>query len=163
MKYQFGRFGRFDRFALALFVLAGSIMAVSQQPGASEPAKATTATTPQTTPVPATAGNAATPATAAQTPTVAAQTPAAPATDEAAKAAAPAAASDAPKQLSGSEVRDAELAANTARLYRLANELKAELEKSGKDTLSLSVMKKADEIEQLARKIKAQMKANLGD
>ncbi|MFC5864723.1 hypothetical protein ACFPT7_20610 [Acidicapsa dinghuensis] len=56
-----------------------------------------------------------------------------------------------------------QLADDTARLLQLANELKTEMDKSTKDTLSLSVVKKADEIEKLARKVRAEMKAALGD
>lgn len=56
-----------------------------------------------------------------------------------------------------------QLAADTARLYQLANELKAEMDKSTKDTLSLSVIKKADEVEKLAHKVRAEMKATIGN
>jgi hypothetical protein len=56
-----------------------------------------------------------------------------------------------------------QLAEDTARLLQLANELKAEMDKSTKDTLSLSVMKKADEIEKLAKKVRAEMKSDIGN
>lgn len=52
-----------------------------------------------------------------------------------------------------------QLADDTAKLESLANELKAELDKSGKDTLSLSVIRKADQIEKLAHKVRSEMKA----
>lgn len=54
-----------------------------------------------------------------------------------------------------------QLADDTAKLYALANELKADLDKSGKDTLSLSVIRKAQEVERLAHKVRDEMKANL--
>ena len=43
-------------------------------------------------------------------------------------------------------------------LYDLATDLKREMEKANEDVLSLTVMKKAEEIEKLAEKIKNRMK-----
>jgi hypothetical protein len=60
-------------------------------------------------------------------------------------------------------LRQKQLADDTAKLLVLANELKAEMDKSTKDTLSLSVMKKAEEIEKLARKVRGEMKASIGN
>ena len=54
-----------------------------------------------------------------------------------------------------------QLADDTAKLLALANELKAELDKSTKDTLSLSVIKKAEQVEKLAHKVRDEMKASL--
>jgi Skp family chaperone for outer membrane proteins len=54
-----------------------------------------------------------------------------------------------------------QLTDDTAKLQILANELKAEMDKSSKDTLSLTVIKKAEEVEKLAHKVEAEMKANL--
>ena len=54
-----------------------------------------------------------------------------------------------------------QLADDTAELLTLANELKAELDKSNKDTLSLSVIKKAAQVEKLAHKVRDEMKASL--
>lgn len=54
-----------------------------------------------------------------------------------------------------------QLAEDTAKLLQLANELKTEMDKSTKDTLSLTVIKKADEVEKLARKVREEMKADL--
>jgi hypothetical protein len=54
-----------------------------------------------------------------------------------------------------------QLADDTAKLLTLANELKAELDKSNKDTLSLSVIKKAEQVEKLAHKVRDEMKASL--
>ena len=54
-----------------------------------------------------------------------------------------------------------QLSYDTAKLLTLANELKAELDKSNKDTLSLSVIRKADQVEKLAHKVRDEMKASL--
>ncbi len=62
--------------------------------------------------------------------------------------------------LSGKEQREAQIAADTAKLYQLAQELKVELDKSTKDTLSLTVIKKAAEIEKLAHSLSERMKSN---
>lgn len=79
----------------------------------------------------------------------AAQPPAAPAPADTSKPAAP----QTPQQK--------QLADDTAKLLTLANELKAELDKSNKDTLSLSVIKKAEQVEKLAHKVRDEMKASL--
>ena len=47
-----------------------------------------------------------------------------------------------------------QIAEECADLLKLANDLKAEVDKSTKDTLSLSVVRKADQIEQLAHKLR---------
>ena len=47
---------------------------------------------------------------------------------------------------------------DTERLVALVTQLKAEVDKSTKDTLSLDVVRKADEIEKLARSVKDKMK-----
>lgn len=54
-----------------------------------------------------------------------------------------------------------QLADDTAKLLTLANELKTELDKSNKDTLSLSVIKKAQQVEKLAHKIRDEMKTGV--
>lgn len=59
--------------------------------------------------------------------------------------------------------REKQLAADTARLLVLANQLKAELDKGSKDTLSLSVIKKAEEVEKLAHKVSDEMKTSLAN
>jgi hypothetical protein len=56
-----------------------------------------------------------------------------------------------------------QLSGDTARLQLLANELKAEMDKSSKDTLSLSVIKKAEEVEKLAHKVEDELKASLAN
>jgi hypothetical protein len=74
------------------------------------------------------------------------QTNAAKTTDS---AAAPATAAD---------PRQAQIEADTQKLLKLSQELKAEVAKSSKDTLSLSVIKKAEEVEKLARTLKEELK-----
>jgi hypothetical protein len=59
--------------------------------------------------------------------------------------------------------RKDQLAADTAKLLQLANELKAEMDKSTKDTLSLSVVKKAEQVEKLAHKVRDEMKTSIGN
>jgi hypothetical protein len=58
--------------------------------------------------------------------------------------------------------RRRQIAEDAARLLQLATGLKAEVDKTDKDTLSLTVIRKADEIEKLARAVKDKMKLNLG-
>jgi len=47
-----------------------------------------------------------------------------------------------------------ECLADTEKLYQLTQELKAEVARSNKDTLSVAVVKKAQEVERLAKSIK---------
>ena len=54
--------------------------------------------------------------------------------------------------------RQRKLIEDTQKLLNLANELKADVDKSNKDMLSLDVIKKADEIEKLAHSVKEKMK-----
>lgn len=58
--------------------------------------------------------------------------------------------------------RKKQIADDTAKLLKLAMELKAEVDKTSKDTLSLSVIRKADEIERLAHGVKEKMKLTVG-
>jgi hypothetical protein len=58
--------------------------------------------------------------------------------------------------------RRKQLAEDSARLLKLANDLKAEVDKTNKDTLSLNVIRKAEEIEKLARNLKEKMKFTVG-
>jgi len=60
--------------------------------------------------------------------------------------------------LSPADRKRAELLADTEKLYQLTQELKAEVAKSNKDTLSVSVVKKAQEVERLAKSIKERSK-----
>jgi sRNA-binding protein len=57
--------------------------------------------------------------------------------------------------------RKDQIAVDTAQLDQLANELKVEMDKSTKDTLSLNVIKKAKEIEKLAHKLRDEISASL--
>jgi len=54
--------------------------------------------------------------------------------------------------------RQAALKLDTDRLLRLAGELKDYVDKSNENMLSLNVMKKAEEIEKLARSVREKMK-----
>jgi nitric oxide reductase activation protein len=54
--------------------------------------------------------------------------------------------------------RQKRLVADTEKLLALATDLKAQVDKSNKDTLSVDVIKKAEEIEKLARSVKERMK-----
>lgn len=58
------------------------------------------------------------------------------------------------------EQRQKQLIDDTNKLLALANELKDEVDKTNKDTLSLSVVKKAEQIEKLAKSVKDKMKAD---
>jgi len=54
------------------------------------------------------------------------------------------------------------IADESALLLKLASELKSEVDKTGKDTLSLNVMRKADMVEKLAHDVKEKMKLSVG-
>jgi hypothetical protein len=56
--------------------------------------------------------------------------------------------------------RQKQLVDDAQKLLSLANELKADVDKSTKDTLSLDVVRKADEIEKLAHNVKEKMKCS---
>jgi len=58
--------------------------------------------------------------------------------------------------------RKKQIADDTTRLLKMAADLKEEVEKTSKDTLSLSVIRKADEIERLAHSVKEKMKLSAG-
>jgi hypothetical protein len=58
------------------------------------------------------------------------------------------------------EERQAQLKRDTDKLLTLATELKQSVDKSNENTLSMDVIKKADEIEKLARSVKEKMKGN---
>ena len=58
--------------------------------------------------------------------------------------------------------RKKELADDSAKLLTLAIALKAEVDKTNKDMLSLNVIRKADEIEKLAHNVKEKMKVTVG-
>ncbi len=54
------------------------------------------------------------------------------------------------------------LADESAELLGLAAQLKNEMDKTDKDRLSLGVIRKAEQIEKLAKDVKAQMKLTIG-
>ena len=54
--------------------------------------------------------------------------------------------------------RQQEIKKDTDKLLKLATELKQSVDKSTANTLSLDVIKKADEIEKLAKSVKEKMK-----
>ena len=56
--------------------------------------------------------------------------------------------------------RQKKLQADTDKLLALATALKTDMDKSTKDTLSLDVVRKADEIEKLAHSVKERMKGS---
>jgi hypothetical protein len=56
--------------------------------------------------------------------------------------------------------RQAQLRRDTEHLLRLSTELKQYVDKSSENTLSLEVIKKAEEIEKLAHSVKEKMKGN---
>ena len=56
--------------------------------------------------------------------------------------------------------RQKALVADTDRLLALAQELKTEVDKSNKDTLSIDVVKRAEQIEKLARSVKEKMRGS---
>jgi hypothetical protein len=58
--------------------------------------------------------------------------------------------------------RRKQIADDSARLLKLATDLKTEVDKTTKDTLSLNVIRKADEIEKLAHSVKEKMKLTAG-
>ena len=58
--------------------------------------------------------------------------------------------------------RKKQINAESAKLLKLATELKAEVDKTDKDTLSVGVIRKADEIEKLARSVKEKMQLTVG-
>ncbi len=56
--------------------------------------------------------------------------------------------------------RQADLKRDTDKLFRLANELKDYVDKTNENMLSVDVVKKAEEIEKLARSVKDKMKGS---
>lgn len=56
--------------------------------------------------------------------------------------------------------RQAQLKRDSDRLFKLATELKDSVDKSNQNTLSVDVIKKAEEIEKLAHSVKEKMKGN---
>jgi hypothetical protein len=67
-----------------------------------------------------------------------------------------------PGTSAASTVQKRKIAAQSAQLLQMATELKAEVDKTSKDVLSVSVVRKADAIEKLAREVVAKTKATDG-
>ena len=57
--------------------------------------------------------------------------------------------------------RKRQIADDSARLLKMASDLKAEVDKTSKDMLSLGVIRRAEEIEKLARSVKEKMKLTM--
>jgi hypothetical protein len=57
--------------------------------------------------------------------------------------------------------RKRQISDDSAKLLKLASDLKSEVDKTSKDTLSLGVIRKADEIEKLAHNVKEKMKLTM--
>jgi len=55
-----------------------------------------------------------------------------------------------------------QIAEDSAKLLKMAADLKAEVDKTGKDTLSLGVIRKAEQIERLAHDVREKMKLVVG-
>ena len=66
-------------------------------------------------------------------------------------------AAPAPAKPAVTDPHQAQILADTQKLLKLSQELKAEVAKSNKDTLSLSVIKKAEEVEKLAKTLKEEL------
>ena len=58
--------------------------------------------------------------------------------------------------------RKKQIADESALLLKLATDLKSEVDKTNKDTLSINVIRKADAIEKLAKDVKEKMKLSVG-
>jgi hypothetical protein len=80
-----------------------------------------------------------------------------PQTKKAPETATPAAPVPDPIPAQVKDPRQAKIVADTQRLLKLSQELKDEVAKSNKDTLSLAVVKKAEEVERLAKALKEEM------
>ena len=58
--------------------------------------------------------------------------------------------------------RQEDIRNDTEKLFQLASELKAAVDKSNEHLLSLEVVRKADEVEKLAKKVKEKMRDSIG-
>ena len=58
--------------------------------------------------------------------------------------------------------RQQDIREETDKLFQLATELKAAVDKTNENLLSLDVVRKADEVEKLAKKVKEKMKETVG-
>jgi hypothetical protein len=81
-----------------------------------------------------------------------------PAPQASSSAASPAGGEGAASKGTGEDDRKKQLADECADLLKMATALKAEVDKSTKDELSVSVVRKAGEIEQMVRKVRGETK-----
>jgi hypothetical protein len=58
--------------------------------------------------------------------------------------------------------RQQDIREETEKLFQLATELKAAVDKTNENLLSLDVVRKAEEVEKLAKKVKEKMKESVG-
>jgi hypothetical protein len=58
--------------------------------------------------------------------------------------------------------RQEDIKNDTEKLFQLATELKAAVDKTNENMLSLDVIRKADEVEKLAKRVKEKMKQSVG-
>jgi ABC-type transporter MlaC component len=58
--------------------------------------------------------------------------------------------------------RQQDIRDDAQKLFQLATELKAAVDKSNENVLSLDVVRKADEVEKLAKRVKEKMKQSIG-
>ena len=66
------------------------------------------------------------------------------------------------RQREANKKRQEEIREDTQKLFQLATELKDAVDKSNEHELSLLVVKKAEEVEKLAKKVKEKMKEGIG-
>jgi hypothetical protein len=66
------------------------------------------------------------------------------------------------KEDAANQLRKKQIADDAAKLLELATELKQEVDKTNKDTLSLEVIRKAESIQRLAKGVKEKMKLTVG-
>lgn len=76
--------------------------------------------------------------------------------------------SDAEKEMMARQLREAnkkrqeDIRKDTDKLFQLATELKDAVEKTNENLLSLEVVRKADEVEKLAKRVKEKMRESIG-
>ncbi|HLJ28400.1 MAG TPA: hypothetical protein VKY85_16935 [Candidatus Angelobacter sp.] len=66
------------------------------------------------------------------------------------------------RQKEANKKRQEEIREDTQKLYQLATELKDAVDKTNENLLSIDVVKKAEEVEKLAKKVKEKMKEGVG-
>lgn len=66
------------------------------------------------------------------------------------------------RQQEANKKRQDDIRSDTQKLYQLAGELKDAVDKTNEHVLSLDVVKKAEEVEKLAKKVKEKMREGVG-